>query len=221
MDGGRNKNMHRILAFLLALLPATALAQGGNVRQSGSVSPGHVVCWTISGIIQDGGTSTAPFCNVMGVVGNGIGAPFFIDTNPTTGPFNQLLAGFDSGKFYISLTALGGATHIPLELCVNGFCGISIGDAAVTILNPSTSGTVPVVSSGAGDCGTSPAIAGNSNVGRITVGSSTNGGKCTVTFAAPYAHPPVCYTQDETSNARLTYATTTTTALVINAASTF
>ena len=127
----------RAIAFLLALIPAVAL---GQVRQSGNVSPGHVACWTTSGIIQDGGTATAPFCNIMGVVGNGIGAPFFVDTNPTTGPFNQFTTSFNATAFQLDLTALGGATHIPLQFCVNGFCGITITDTAVSIAgSPATS----------------------------------------------------------------------------------
>lgn len=212
--------MLRALAFLLAFLPAAALGQQG-VRQSGNVSPGHVACWTTSGIIQDCGIASAPFANVFGLVGTGTGAPFFIDTSPTTGPFNQFVAGFDSGKFYLSLTALGGATHIPLDFIVNGNVGLTLTDTGVTIAGGSTGGAVPTVGSGSGDCGTSPAIAGNSSVGRVTVGSSANGGKCTVTFAAPYPHAPACYTQDETANARLTFATTTSATLVINAATTF
>ena len=43
-------------------------------------------------------------------------------------------------------------------------------------------GAVPAVATGAADCGTSPTIAGNNTTGVVTVGTSTNGGKCTVTF---------------------------------------
>lgn len=61
------------------------------------------------------------------------------------------------------------------------------------------------VSSGAGDCGSSPAIAGNDNVGRVTVGTSTNGGKCTITFAKNWTNAPVCQVFNETSAARPVY----------------
>jgi hypothetical protein len=60
-------------------------------------------------------------------------------------------------------------------------------------------GTAPSVGTGAGDCGTSPAIVGNDNVGRVTVGSSTNGGFCTITFAAAWTNAPICMTDDETT----------------------
>lgn len=59
-------------------------------------------------------------------------------------------------------------------------------------------GTVPTVANGASDCGTSPSIAGNDNAGRVTVGSSTNGGYCTVTFANAWTtNAPICVAQDE------------------------
>ena len=212
--------MFRLIPFLLCLLPAAALGQTG-VRQSGNVSPGHVACWTISGIIQDSGTAAAPFCNLFGLVGTGTGAPFFIDTNPTTGPFNQFVAGFDSTKFYLSLTALGGATHIPLELIVNGNVGLTITDHSTTLSQVITAGTTPVVTAGAGDCGTSPTINGNDSVGRIHVGSGANGSQCTVTFSQAYPNRPVCFTLNETSSARTIVAATTTTTLLLVASTTF
>lgn len=63
------------------------------------------------------------------------------------------------------------------------------------------SGATPSLATGATDCGTSPAFVGaaNDNLGKITVGSSTNGGKCTVTFAAQWAQAPVCMVSDETT----------------------
>jgi len=72
------------------------------------------------------------------------------------------------------------------------------------------------VANGSGDCGTSPSIAGNDNIGRITVGSSTNGGKCTVTFAKTWEdNAPVCFVDDETTSSALRPEPTTTT-LTIN-----
>ena len=66
-------------------------------------------------------------------------------------------------------------------------------------------GTAPTVGFGSGDCGTSPSVTANSTdaVGRLTVGSSTNGGHCTVTFETAvtpaWAAAPVCMVSDETS----------------------
>lgn len=83
-------------------------------------------------------------------------------------------------------------------------------------------GTVPTVANGATDCGTSPVIAGNNNIMRITVGSGTNGGKCTVTFAAnnPWTNSPICHANDETTVANVVQTTPTTTAVVVKAVST-
>jgi pectate lyase-like protein len=60
------------------------------------------------------------------------------------------------------------------------------------------SGATPAVGAGPSDCGTGPSIGGNDSTGRVTVGSS-NGGRCTITFVAPWPNPPVCSAFDETS----------------------
>lgn len=64
-------------------------------------------------------------------------------------------------------------------------------------------GTAPGVTAGAADCGTSPSVVGNDNTGRITVGSSTNGGKCTLTFATSWTNAPACTAMDETTTVAL------------------
>jgi hypothetical protein len=63
-------------------------------------------------------------------------------------------------------------------------------------------GTPPGLSTGASDCGTTPAIVGNDNTGRITVGSGTNGGHCSITFITPWTNPPICVVNNETAVAR-------------------
>jgi hypothetical protein len=60
-------------------------------------------------------------------------------------------------------------------------------------------GATPTVGSGSSDCGTSPSIGGNDSAGRVTVGASANGGRCTITFVSPWPNPPVCSAFDETS----------------------
>lgn len=95
---------------------------------------------------------------------------------------------------------------------------ISIGN---TILANSTGGvdlelkgSAPTVASGSSDCGTSPSIAGNNNVMRITVGSSTNGAKCTVTFnnTVAWTNIPACVCNNNTSAARPVSAVISSTA---------
>lgn len=65
---------------------------------------------------------------------------------------------------------------------------------------------LPGLGSGAGDCGTSPSNVGNDNIGRVTVGSSTNGGKCTLTFSnvsGPWNNQPICQVWNETNPANV------------------
>lgn len=74
-----------------------------------------------------------------------------------------------------------------------------------------TAGTAPALATGSGDCGTTPAIAGNDTAGQITVGSSTNGGKCTITFAQTWTNAPICMVANETATAAIRPVTTTST----------
>jgi hypothetical protein len=73
----------------------------------------------------------------------------------------------------------------------------------------------PTVATGAADCGTSPSISGNDNAFRVTVGSSTNGGKCTVTFAYTWVNAPICSANNETTANLLRAATVTTTTVAL------
>lgn len=93
--------------------------------------------------------------------------------------------------------------------------GLNLGAGSSVIMkmqngHVETTGTAPTVSSGAGDCGTSPSIAGNDNTGRVTVGSSTNGGFCTVTFAQSWSNQVICSVNNETTGI-LVRATNTST----------
>lgn len=72
-------------------------------------------------------------------------------------------------------------------------------------------GTVPTISSGAGDFGTAPAIIGNDEVGKVTIGSSP-GGSGTITFANPWTNAPdTCSCNNNTTVARTCSALAITT----------
>jgi hypothetical protein len=71
-------------------------------------------------------------------------------------------------------------------------------------------GAVPAVATGAADCGTSPTIAGNNTTGVVTVGTSTNGGKCTVTFVGVWRQIPHCFCNNRTAVIRTCQAIGTT-----------
>lgn len=62
------------------------------------------------------------------------------------------------------------------------------------------SGGKPAVTTGATDCGTGPITSvGNDYAGRVTVGTSTNGGKCTLTFTTTWVTPPSCQCTNESA----------------------
>jgi hypothetical protein len=79
------------------------------------------------------------------------------------------------------------------------------------------SGPAPTIGSGSGDCGTSPSVDGNDMAGRITVGSSTNGGVCTVTFSdSSWPVAPACFANDETSSVAVRVSNVSTSSFKIN-----
>lgn len=102
------------LAFLaFVLLAGVAQAQ---VRQSGNVTPGHIGCWTTTGVVQDCGTPGNPFVTGgLGIVSSNAQS-IVIDNAKITGPYNQLGMGVTAGAANITLQAFGGATDIPLNI---------------------------------------------------------------------------------------------------------
>lgn len=137
----------RLLAVaLLLLLPASAAAQ--SVQQSGTVTPGHLPVWATTGVVQDGGTSTAGKINSLGLYGNG-GTPFCITNKsspaPFTGGYTQLCLGASGTAAYLTNTSYGGATHIPFQIIVNGTTVVSFDDSGIILSTP-----LPVTSGGTG-----------------------------------------------------------------------
>lgn len=114
------------MRFLLRCLPiclgiAAAWAPGANaqqgaVKQSGNVTPGHVSCWTTTGVVQDCGTPANP------LITGGIGilstnqTSFGISNAKNTGPYNQLGFGVTGTAGYITMQPFGGATALPLNI---------------------------------------------------------------------------------------------------------
>jgi hypothetical protein len=116
---------------------------------------------------------------------------------------NQVILGYNAGA-----TNCGtGAGNIVIGqgqdcLSANGANGLNIGGFIEGDLSKKhlvLAGTTPTVGSGSADCGTTPAIAGTDSFGLVTVDSSTNGGKCTVTFANAWTTPPICFAQNQTT----------------------
>ncbi len=148
----------------------------------------------------------------------GTGAVDFLSHGATTRQFR--VAAVASAVNFPQVT--GAATGLPVVLSTGGSDtnrSISIAAAGTGTVRISghqvvTGPTAPTVASGAGDCGTSPAIAGRDGAFRVTVGSSTNGGVCTVTFGHAWATAPVCTVANETTSNPLR-PTASTTALTL------
>ena len=104
---------------------------------------------------------------------------------------------------------------------------VDVSSAATDILRADTSGHVTLNGSAPGIAtaggSTSPAIAGNDHVGRVTIGSSPSTATLTLTFAKSFANAPVCAAQDESTTAKdPVYVTSvSTTAVTFTAAATF
>jgi hypothetical protein len=104
---------------------------------------------------------------------------------------SQFYAGAES-----NYTVVGSTSANTLQIHTNGSKKVVFS----TSTHVEYSGTVPTVGSGVGDCGSSPSIVGNDSVGRVTVGSGVNGGKCTITFNdTNWTNIPICDVQDETT----------------------
>lgn len=140
----------------------------------------------------------------------------FID--PSLGSKAQLgwLGGNGSGSRYTFLEDIAGdgllfqtSTDKPLIFAQNGQEVVRI--TTDQHLKVSSSYT-PSVSSqaSAGDCGTSPSVAGTDIAGKITVGSSTNQGQCRLTFGATVASGVSCFAQNITSGRCVTGKAPTT-----------
>ena len=83
--------MNRILAVVFYLaLAGHALAQGSPVKQSGTVTPGHVPVIVTTNVIGDGGAATNGVVTNLGLLGSGL--PLCINDAPTSSPsgYHQL-----------------------------------------------------------------------------------------------------------------------------------
>jgi hypothetical protein len=153
-----------VLAAMLAPLGLTpALAQGGNVRQSGNVTPQHWSMWTTDGVIQDAGSSANPFVTSGGIL-SPMSQSFCIDSGLQNAPYIAFCEGMNPGTgATFSITPFGGATNRPFLF--QGGTGIVSGNATggaegVGTLNATglyingvpvgTGGTITGVTAGAG-----------------------------------------------------------------------
>lgn len=125
-----------------------AFAQNQTVKQSGSVTGGHVTCWTYNGIVQDCGVSTGSnSANTFGLTANG-GYPFCIqNTNTHTGPYVQLCEGISTSGAAISINSFNGASAPPFSVVINGTAypfpsGVPYGATPIRTVSSGTSDSV-------------------------------------------------------------------------------
>ncbi len=112
-----------IAAFALA--PSLVLAQ---VKQSGTVTPGHVAQWLSSGVIKDGGSATNGFITNFGIFANG-GLPDCITAStiprasfdPASSPYTQLCRyANQGGAGGLTLNSYNGAASANFNINING-----------------------------------------------------------------------------------------------------
>lgn len=102
------------LFFAAAVL--SSVAANAQVRQSGTVTPGHVTCWTTSGIVQDCGTPGNP--GISGGIGivSGNQVSISINSAAITGPYEQLSFGSTPTGGWLQYTPFGGAPNEPFNI---------------------------------------------------------------------------------------------------------
>src|SRR5438105_2046565 len=108
------------LLLLCALLLAPLSSYAQNVRQTGTITPGHAAAWSANGVIRDAGTAASGNLTSVGVTNNG-GPGICLNSAPITQPFNQLcLSVSTSAAASLSLQNYGGAAAQSLNIVVNG-----------------------------------------------------------------------------------------------------
>lgn len=95
-------------AVLLGLLICASPIEAQTVQQSGSVTPGHAVKWTTTGVVSDGGTASNGLLTSLGVTASGPG--ICQQSGPNTGALNRVCLNATSTGGGISMTNVGGAT---------------------------------------------------------------------------------------------------------------
>src|SRR5215472_16689917 len=95
----------RSLAAILAFFLLPAFAQAQSVQQSGLVTPGHMSCWVVSGVVADCGTPSSPFATTFGVVNGNFGS-IAINSAPISGAYTAFDLGVSSVAAAIRDTAV-------------------------------------------------------------------------------------------------------------------
>jgi len=205
VEGGTTSSLTTATNIVLTAQSTTAAGTtyGGNVN----ITSGH------------GGYSGA--VNITTAQGDNYsnGGDINITTggNSAFGGNGNLTIGIGAGSCFSGCGTVSIVENNATQIIVTGSGGyVGIGTTspnAKLVVNGhiETTGTSPAVSS----CGTSPSIAGNDNVGTITVGTSSSL-TCTITFATAWNNPPTCFAMNNNSGrAPVFQIQTTTTTMVV------
>lgn len=146
--------MRRMLqecAVLLGLLVCASGLDAQTVQQTGSVTGGHMTCWSTTGVIKDCGTASSPVATSIGVLASGSG--ICQQSGPSSGAFNRICLTATSTSGGVAMTNVGGATG-GFTFTLNG---VTQGIATVTL--PVTTGDAACFADSTGtlnDCGLNP-----------------------------------------------------------------
>lgn len=174
-------NLHRLfLALTFCLVPWLAWAQGGQVLQSGSITPHHPARWVTSGVIGDGGGAAGAtdqggnYLSELGITNTG--TPFCINDSliSSTSGYHQFCLGANSlGGGLLSYNAYGGAPSLPLNCMING---VFVPNCFNGGGGGGTGCIVNAVAGGTGDAITIPALpcAANATVLTLTITASNS-----------------------------------------------
>lgn len=92
-----------------------------DIKQSGSVTPGHLVSWTTDGVVQDAGVPGAANATQLGLL-TASGTAFGIQNASAPSPYRLLGFGFNptNGNAQITMASYGGASAAGIEIVLNG-----------------------------------------------------------------------------------------------------
>lgn len=160
----------KVLGAVLISTLLGSVAAHAQVKQSGSVTAGHIASWTTPGLVQDGGTPANP------MITGGIGifsanqVSIGINNAVNTGQYNQLGFGVTGAGGFITLAGFGGATGLPLTITAKSLNFIVNG---TTYPFPGSAGT-PGGASGAVQYNNSGTFGGLTlGSGQILIGQSS------------------------------------------------
>lgn len=119
-----------LAALLIAVAPAAAEAQ---VFQQGTITTGHAPIWSTNNVIRDAGSAANGNISELGIKSSS-GVSLGIISGATTSAYTQFGVGVVPGTgVQITDTAMGGATHVPMNFVINGNTTMSITDTNVLV----------------------------------------------------------------------------------------